>query len=78
MGDRVWQVPQDKFVAAWNAASSLAEVVERIKGLAGGNVPQWAVRARAMALRKAGVEMKQFAAVGGQFVSEPDRQTLGK
>ena len=60
MVDRIGQVPQDQFVAAWNAGGSLSEVVERVKELAGGNVPRWAVMARAAALRKAGVEMKSF------------------
>jgi len=32
---------------------TLAEVVEKVKELAGGNVPKWAVMARAVALRKA-------------------------
>jgi hypothetical protein len=55
---RVWQIPQDQFIVAWNAAGSLGEVVERVKELVGGNVPRWAVMARATALRKAGVEMR--------------------
>ena len=58
MGDRVWQVPQDQFVAAWNAAGSLAEATEKLKELAGGNVPRWAAMARATSLRKAGVVLK--------------------
>ena len=36
MGDRVWQVPQEKFVAAWNTGASLGEIAERVKELAGG------------------------------------------
>ena len=28
MIDRVWQVPEEKFVAAWNGAGSLAEAAE--------------------------------------------------
>jgi hypothetical protein len=64
MGDRVWQVPQEEFVEAWNRGGSLAEVVERVKELAGGNVPKWAVMARAMALRRAGVELKSMAVLG--------------
>ena len=60
MGDRAWQVPQDQFVGAWNGAESLAEVVEKVKQLAGGNVPKWAVMARAVELRKAGVSLKSF------------------
>ena len=60
MGERVWQVPRDAFVAAWNTVGSLTEAVERVKELAGGNVPRWAVMARAMALRKEGVILKEL------------------
>ncbi|MDB5307489.1 MAG: hypothetical protein JWO38_1691, partial [Gemmataceae bacterium] len=49
MGDRVWQIPQEQFVAAWNGAGSLPEAVGRVKELAGGAVPRWAVMARAAA-----------------------------
>jgi hypothetical protein len=58
MGDRVWQVPQEQFVAAWNQAGSLDEAAARVKELAQGNVPRWAVMARAMELRKDGIELK--------------------
>jgi hypothetical protein len=58
MGDRVWQVPQEKFVTAWNGGASLGEIAERVKELAGGNVPRWAVMVRAAALRKDGVELR--------------------
>ena len=60
MGDRAWQVPLGAFVEAWNSAASLAEVVERVKTLAGGQVPKWAVMARAVEVRKSGVELKAF------------------
>jgi hypothetical protein len=60
MGNRVWQVPQELFVAAWNAGGTFAEVVEKVKELAAGNVPRWAVMARASAIRKAGVKMKSL------------------
>jgi hypothetical protein len=62
VGDRAWQVPQDAFVCAWNESGTLTEVVERVKQLAGGNVPKWAVMARVVELRKAGVGLKLFAA----------------
>jgi hypothetical protein len=39
MGDRVWQVPQEQFVAAWNGATSLDEAAARVKELARGNAP---------------------------------------
>jgi hypothetical protein len=58
MGDKVWQVPQEQFVAAWNAASDLAEAVNKVRELAGGAAPRWAVRARAGTLLQSGVEMK--------------------
>lgn len=60
MYDRVWQVPQDQFIAAWNAAKSLDDAVVRVKELARGNVPRWAVMARAMELRKDGVKLKEL------------------
>jgi hypothetical protein len=62
MHDRAWQVPQEQFVTAWNGAKSLDEAATRVKELAGGNVPRWAVMARAMELRKEGVEMKSLSA----------------
>jgi hypothetical protein len=55
-------VPRDRFVAAWNSAASLGEAVERVKELADGYVPRWAVMARAAALRKEGVELKPLRA----------------
>jgi hypothetical protein len=62
MIDRAWQVPQEQFVAAWNSARTLDEAAMRIKELARGNVPRWAVMARAMELRREGVEMKPLPA----------------
>lgn len=62
MGDRVLQVPQERFVEAWNAGGSIDEVVARVKELAGGPVPRWAVMARATALRKQGVGLKPLRA----------------
>jgi hypothetical protein len=62
MYERVWQVPKDKFAEVWNAAGSIGDVVERIKELAGGLVPRWAIMARAAALRKEGVELKPLPA----------------
>jgi hypothetical protein len=60
MGDRVWQVPQNQFIAAWNGAESLDEAAARLKELARGNVPRWAAMARAMELRRDGFELKAF------------------
>ena len=60
MGDRVWLVPLDQFVAAWNDAQTLDEAAARVKELARGNVPRWAVMARALALRKDGIVLKEL------------------
>jgi hypothetical protein len=61
MHDRAWQVPEERFVAAWNAAGSVEDAAERVRELVGGkNVPRWAVMARAAALRKAGKVMKEL------------------
>jgi hypothetical protein len=62
MGDRVWGIPQDQFVAAWSAATSIDDAVRRMKEIVGGVVPKWAVMARAVTLRKSGVEMKALPA----------------
>lgn len=58
MGDRVWQVPQEQFVAVWNGSGSLAEAAARIKEIVSGSAPGWALLQRAIELRKAGIEMK--------------------
>ena len=63
MGDRVSGIPQDEFVAAWNAATSMVDVVRRMKEIAGGAVPRWAVTVRAVALRKGGIELRQLPAM---------------
>jgi hypothetical protein len=54
----VWAVPQDQFVAAWNAAATLDEAAGAIRALVDGPAPRWAVMARASELRKGGVTMK--------------------
>jgi hypothetical protein len=64
MGEDVWRVPRDPFVAAWNAAASLAGAVERVNELAEGHVPRWAVMARAAAPRKEGIRLKPLRATG--------------
>jgi hypothetical protein len=40
----------------------MVEVVERIKELAGGRAPRWAVMSSAASLRKEGVELKPLPA----------------
>jgi hypothetical protein len=62
MGDRVWKLSQDQFVAAWNRSGSLDEAAASVREMAGGPAPRWAVMARAAALRKEGVEMKPLSA----------------
>jgi hypothetical protein len=47
------QLPDDDFINLWNGASTTDEVVARV-----GRVPRWAVAARAVALRKAGHDLK--------------------
>ena len=64
MGDRDRQVPQHQFVAAWNGATSPDGAAARVKELARGNVPPWAVMARAIELRKDGVALKRLPGAG--------------
>lgn len=61
IGERVWTVPQERFVQVWNASSSLDDAAAALRELAGGAVPRWSVMARAAALRKDGVELKPLA-----------------
>ena len=61
MGDRAWQIPRDQFEAAWNGSGTLDEAADKVRALAGGQVPRWAVMARATALRKDGVELKPLS-----------------
>ena len=65
MGDQVWQVPQDKFVAVWNAAGSVREAAARIRELTDKYVPSWAVMSRAIDLRKAGVPVNAYPPMRG-------------
>ncbi len=58
VADRVWSIPLDQFVAAWNAAATLDEVAGALRALSGGPIPRWAVMARAGSLRKDGVPLK--------------------
>lgn len=58
MGDRVWQVTEEPFVAVWNGAESLDRAPAQLKEIAGGNVPGWSVLQRSLDLRRKGVELK--------------------
>jgi hypothetical protein len=62
MGDKVWQLPEDQFIAIWNSSATLTEAAERVKRAAGGPAPRWAVMARAGQLRHEGVELKPLPA----------------
>ena len=66
MGGRMEQVPREVFVDIWSAAESLDEVVDKVVELAGGPVPRWAVMARVIALRQAGVEMRRLPSKDGR------------
>ena len=61
MGDRVWSIPRDQFVAVWNAAATLDEATAKVREVVGGAAPRWALLARAGTIRKEGVELKAFA-----------------
>jgi hypothetical protein len=63
MGDRVWKLPSDQFVAAWNGSDSLDEAAAKVRETVGGQVPRWAVMARAAALRREGAELKPLTAL---------------
>jgi hypothetical protein len=58
MGDKVWQLPKEQFIAIWNASGTLTEAAERVKQAVGGIAPRWALLARAGQLRHEGVELK--------------------
>jgi hypothetical protein len=66
MGDRVWQVAREDFARAWNGAATLDEAAERVKGLAGGPAPRWAVMVLAGQLRGEGVAMKELPGPGAK------------
>lgn len=51
-------IPDDQFSTWWRAARSVAEVVEKACWYVGGAFPRWAVLARAVAGRKAGVPLQ--------------------
>ena len=69
MGDRVWQVPREDFARAWNGAATLDEAAARVREVAGGPAPRWAVLARAGQLRGEGVPMKELPRAGAKAVA---------
>lgn len=60
MGDRVWQVSREDFVRTWNGAATLDDAAERVRAMAGGPAPRWALMVRAGQLRGEGVAMKEL------------------
>jgi hypothetical protein len=77
MWERIGDIPQERFIEIWNAAGSLAEVVERVKELV-RSVPRWAVMARATALRKAGIKMKPLPSITpGEGLSVSKESSIG-
>ena len=68
MGDKVWQVARDQFLAAWSGSESLDEAAAKVRALAGGPAPRWAVMARAVSLRNDGVELKPLSAATARAV----------
>lgn len=65
MGDRVWQVPREDFAAAWNASATLDEAAAKVKDLASGPAPRWAVMVRAGQLKGEGVGTKELPCAKG-------------
>lgn len=61
MGERVWDVPAERFLEVWNTSDSLDAVASALRALTGGAVPRWSVMARAAALRKDGHILKQLS-----------------
>ena len=57
--DRLAQFPKADFIALWNRAGNIDEVVDAVC-LRVGRVPKWAVMAWAVALRKRGSDLKRF------------------
>jgi hypothetical protein len=60
-GNRLNKFPRDEFVALWNRAEGIEEVVNAVCQRV-GRVPRWAVIAWAMVLRRKGTELKKFEA----------------
>jgi hypothetical protein len=60
--DRLAQLPDAEFIALWNSVGTTDEVVEQVV-VRVGRVPRWAVVARAVALRRAGNDLKPLSPV---------------
>jgi hypothetical protein len=59
--DRLSQFPKSEFIALWNHAGTIDDVVNAVRNRV-GQVPRWAVMAWAVALRKKGSDLKRFVA----------------
>lgn len=60
MTNKLNAMPQDQFVALWNAAESFDEAVAKIQALVGRPCPRWAVMVRSAVCRQDGIPMKRF------------------
>lgn len=71
MTDKLSSLPDDRFIALWNAADTLDEAAANIRAKVGTPCPRWAMMARASALRGAGVAMKRLALNPGPTTGGP-------
>lgn len=67
---RLDQLPDADFIILWNTAGTIDGVVEQVVARV-GRVPRWAVVARAVALRKAGGDLKPLDPAPTRPVSGP-------
>jgi hypothetical protein len=68
--DRLANLPDADFIQWWNGAATIDDIVEQVVARV-GRVPRWAVVARAVALRKAGCEVKSLDPAPTRPVSGP-------
>lgn len=58
MTERLSAMSDEEFARLWDAARDVDEATDRVRE-AVGRVPRWAVLARASALRRRGVDLRQ-------------------
>jgi hypothetical protein len=63
MSDKVGDMSNDEFIRLWNSSNPLDEATARVRAAVGTPCPRCAVLARAVAMRRDGVEMKKFRPV---------------
>jgi len=68
MTERLATLTDEQFAELWNQAKDLNEAAEKMRG-AVGQVPRWAVLARASALRRDGMALKRHELRGGGALS---------